>query len=273
MTANVGVPSTTLATSVQRLSTSKTVAGEPVLDDLVACGGVVVEVDTVTGVWLDVGLESRGIWEVLADSSWDASSDTAGSQAITTAVDVVVLTSEDLNWTLEGVEHWSTVCEGEDLAGSHWLLGHLTKDTDSDVKVVWKKESEDVGGKVRPGEVSVRVVQWNLSLVPAVDDVANLGGGDFLPDIRRGKVNTNVAQTHLNGVDERALDVLTPVTQAALVGLECLVAKSQRLVKTSEVQVPVSKSLGQPSTVHRETSQDNSVTGSRVQSAEKVGLG
>ena len=70
------------------LRAGKAVCGQEVLDDLVSASGVVMEVDAMSGVWLEVGFEDAGAGE--SDFRCTRNADTIDtSTAVTTAVDAI----------------------------------------------------------------------------------------------------------------------------------------------------------------------------------------
>ena len=76
---------------------------EPILDDLECCCRVVVQVDAVSSVGLNVCLKSTCIGKRRGNRDfWNTRPSSSSSEAVTTAVDVVVLAGEDQSRTGKG---------------------------------------------------------------------------------------------------------------------------------------------------------------------------
>lgn len=231
---------------------------------------VVVEVDAVASVWVNVGLKLAGVGECCPDSSGNASSSTASGEAITSAIDRVLAARQDESRTGERRGGRSTIAKSEDFSKSNRLLGALSKDSGANIEVARIQEGEDVACQIAPGEISGRQVLCNRgdSSIPAVDDITNFSGSDFLPDIRAREVDTNSAKSRLKYRD----DALTEPGGVSLGARDGLIAEAERLIETSEVQVPISKGLSQPGSIHREASESDTVRGTGVESCQKVTL-
>lgn len=127
---------------------------EPILNDLEGGSRVVMQVNAVTSVWLDVGLKSTSIWERWGDRDvGNAGSGSASSEAVTSAVDVVIFTSQDEHRTGES-RHVRGDGEGKDFAKGDGLFGLFGKYGEADIKVAWEEECVDVGGQVGPGQIT-----------------------------------------------------------------------------------------------------------------------
>lgn len=166
---------------------------EPVLDNVESTTRVIVQVNTMPSVRLNVRLESTSIGESRADRDIrNGSTGTTGVEAVTTTVNVVVLTSNNECGTSEG-RHLGSNGQCEELSECDGLLGHFGEDADAEVEVVGEQEGVDVGREVGPGQVSVGQVlgDWCYGCVPLVDDVPDLGVGDVLPDVEGGEVDAD----------------------------------------------------------------------------------
>ena len=163
---------------------------------------VVVEVDAVASVGLDVSLERAGVGESRSNGdARDAAASTASGKAVTTAVDVVVLTSDDKGRAGEG-GHLGGDGQGEELAEGHRLLGHLGEDGGAGGEEAGVQEGVDVGRQVAPGQVAGWQVLGDRGdgRVPLVDDVANLSGCDLLEGLVSGNVDADAAEVKVRCV-------------------------------------------------------------------------
>lgn len=191
---------------------------------------VIVQVNSMSRVRLDDSLKHTSIREVALDHSRDAGRDTARVEAVATTVDGVSLTSNDLYGASEGIDHRRAIREREDLTQRHRLLGHLAEDAEADVEHAWVQEGEDVRGEVAPGEVA----GWHVlrdrrhGRVPLVDQVAQLGRRDFLPDLVRAELDADGLQNALQELHWRGVEEKRRPPARATNGL---VAEAERLVQ------------------------------------------
>lgn len=257
--------------NVNHLRTAKVVGDEPVLNDLVGSCGIIVKVDTVTSIWLDISLESTGIGIGRLDVVWDRGHYSAGCRTIATTINIIVVASDNLDGTGEWGRLWCTICERKDLSQSHGLLGLLREDGGTNVKVSGEEEGEDVGSQISPGEISCREILGNDGVVPAIDDVANLGACNLLVDLVVGKVDTNVGEGRIDEFDKRGRKVFAK--HALNTALNGLVSEAEGLVQASKMKVPVSESLTNPGTVHGETSENDTIGCVGIHGRQDVRLG
>lgn len=119
----------------------KTIAGKEVLDDLVTSCGVVVEVEAVTGVGLNEGLEGRRSGERGLGASRDVGTGDVLSHAVAVAAAEgnVVLTAHDNNGSSEH-GHLGCVADGHDLSSSDRLLGLLALNSEANVEHAREQE-------------------------------------------------------------------------------------------------------------------------------------
>lgn len=89
----------------------------------------------MAGVWLNVRLESLRVRERLLNASRDRCKRSPGSdQAVSTAVDRILPTGNDLDRTSECAHGRRSAGKGEDLSHRDGLLCHLSEDANGDVE-------------------------------------------------------------------------------------------------------------------------------------------
>jgi hypothetical protein len=236
-----------------------TVAGQEVLDHLVASGRIEVEVQAVTCCRLDVCLEGLRVRECLRRSSRDAGSIRARelAVAVSSAEGNVVLTSDDENWTGKRTGA-GRAADGEEFTDRHGLLGLLAYNGEADIVHAGVEEGPLQRGEIRVGQVARGVVVFGDGVVVAVDEVVDFRRGDDVPGVLRAqggdaKRAQNAAQRR-DDVATNTID-LDPGADTGIGG----VAEPEGLIQARTMKIPSCDNVGQEHRRSREASENNAV--------------
>ena len=131
---------------------------EPVGNNIISTGSVVVEVQTVPRLRLDIRLEAARVREVHLDTCRDARGRAASSKAVTAAVWQVVLAGDDKDGTLVRVQHGERA-EGEQFTLGDGLLCGFGPVEDAGVEGTGEEEEVLLAVCVGVNDVAVGVIE------------------------------------------------------------------------------------------------------------------
>ena len=226
-----------------------------------------MEVEAVTGVWLDVSLESRRGREGSLDTSRDVNSSGVLGPAVAVAATEgnVVLTSDDKGGSSEW-RHLGCVAYGQDLTSGDRLLGLLTLNSKANIELVGEEEGVLKRGESRVREVSRGVVVLEDSVVVTIDQVVDLGGSDVVPDFISVNINTNFVKNRGEAGNNIALNTVLPGKR--LDASSRSVAEAEGLIQTRAVEIPPSDDIRKELSGSRVASKDNTIGVIGIQGGE-----